>query len=373
LNKETYHKLIEAIREHDRHYFAEARPRISDYEYDQLLKKLEKMEKENPSWVTPDSPTQRIGDALTHGFRQVAHRAPMLSLANTYSREEVEDFIKRVHKLLENRKVSFCAELKMDGVAVSVRYEKGLFVQAVTRGDGKKGDDITANMKTLRALPLKLATKVPEELDLRAEVFMPLSVFQKQNAHKEDLGEEPWANPRNAAAGSLKLLDPHEVAARKLSIIFYGIASDSPVETQYEVHDYLHKLGLPTFDKAEKEHCHTVDEIMHFAEKIEKKREKLPFEIDGIVIKVNELRYHSSLGFTGKSPRFAIAYKFAPQQVQTRIHDITVQVGRTGVLTPVAELEPVFLAGSTISRATLHNREEIERKDIRIGDWVVIE
>jgi DNA ligase (NAD+) len=373
LTKQEYLKLIEEIRKHDRLYFGQARPVISDYEYDQLIKKLEKIEKEHPSWVSADSPSMRIGEALTRGFKQVAHRFPMLSLANTYSQEEVEDFVKRVYKLLESRKMSFCAELKMDGVAVAVRYEEGAYVQAVTRGDGKKGDDITANMKTIHSLPLKISSKAPEELELRGEVFMPIKVFQMLNAKKEEAGEEVWANPRNAAAGSLKLLDPREVAPRRLSTIFYGVEGRTDIETQFEVHEYLHRLGLPVFSKEERQLCHSVEEIMEFAKKIEKRRLSLPFEIDGIVIKVNELRFHPLLGFTGKSPRFAIAYKFAPQQSLTRIDDITVQVGRTGVLTPVAELEPVFLAGSTISRATLHNQEEVARKDIRVGDWVIIE
>ncbi len=369
-----YRELVEKIQKHDRLYYEHAKPEISDYEYDMLYNQLLEIEKAHPDWIVPSSPSQRISPALTKGFKQHEHTAPMLSLANTYSKEEIADFIKRVHKLLEGREVSFCCELKMDGVAVSVRFEGGVLVLALTRGDGKKGDEITANMKTIRSVPLELeGAHSPEVLEVRGEVFMPVKVFEELNAGKEK--EESWANPRNAAAGSLKLLDSAEVARRKLSCVFYGIAESSgkPLEAQFETFSLLEKWGLPVFDKQHRKVCKNLDEIMAFAEGIEKSRHALPFHIDGIVIKVNELRYHDLLGTTGKSPRFAVAYKFAAEQAITKIHDITVQVGRTGVLTPVAELEPVFLAGSTISRATLHNQEEVERKDIRIGDTVTIE
>ncbi|MFS8563298.1 MAG: NAD-dependent DNA ligase LigA [Rhabdochlamydiaceae bacterium] len=264
----------------------------------------------------------------------------------------------------------------MDGVAVSVRYEKGIYVRALTRGDGKKGDDITSNMRTIHSLPLELSgPHIPDVLEVRGEVYMTHAVFQKQNKEKESAGEEVWANPRNAAAGSLKLLDPKLARARNLSAVFYGLADtdDAPVSTQYEVHTFLKKLGLPVFAKEHVMRCQNTAEILRFAGSIEKSRDDLPFDIDGIVIKLDPLKYHQMLGKTSKSPRWAVAYKFAPEQATTRIYDITVQVGRTGVLTPVAELEPVSLAGSTISRATLHNQEEIERKDIRVGDLVTIE
>ncbi|MGE5196395.1 MAG: NAD-dependent DNA ligase LigA, partial [Anaerolineae bacterium] len=376
LTRESYLHLIEEIRKHDKLYFVEAHPIISDYQYDQLVKEVEKIEQEHPEWVVFTSPTQRVGTALQKGFKQVAHVSSMLSLANTYSTEELEDFVNRVHKLLERKHVVFCAELKMDGVAVSVRYEKGLFVRALTRGDGKKGDDITANMKTIPSLPLQLfGSHLPDVLEVRGEVFMPHKEFQRLNAQKEEEGEDLWANPRNAAAGSLKLLDPQEVSERGLSTVFYGIAEESPrtIYTQHECHLQLKKWGLPAFNEHQRQLCHDVEEILHFADKIHKMRLKLPFDIDGIVVKVDDLRLHEKLGTTGKAPRFAVAYKFAPEQAKTRVKDITVQVGRTGVLTPVAELEPVFLAGSTISRATLHNQEEIMRKDIRVHDTVIIE
>ncbi|NGX47589.1 MAG: DNA ligase, partial [Chlamydiae bacterium] len=376
MNKEKYLELIEEVRKHDRAYFVQAHPIISDYDYDQLVNQLKDIEAKNPDWVTPTSPTKRVGEIATEGFRQVVHSVPMLSLANTYSQQELEDFVKRIHKWIGQGDIEFCAELKMDGVAVTVRYEKGLYVRALTRGDGKKGDDITANLKTLRALPLQLdLDNPPDVLEIRGEVFMPHKSFREANQKKEDAGDEPWANPRNAAAGSLKLLDPKEVQKRNLAIAFYGIAEDSgySVQSQFACHKFLEMIGLPTFASHHRLKTKEISEILTFGERVEEERKHLGFDIDGIVIKVDDFALREDLGVTGKSPRWAVAYKFAPEQATTTIREITIQVGRTGVLTPVAELEPVFLAGSTISRATLHNREEIERKDIRVGDAVVIE
>jgi len=374
--EEEYQALIAKILEHDLHYYIEAKPLISDYAYDQLVKELEEMERLHPQLRTPSSPTQRVSQDVSKGFKQVPHPFPMLSLANTYSRQELEDFVKRIQKLLGRAEGDFCAELKMDGVAVTVRYEKGLLVQALTRGDGRQGDDITANIRTIRTVPLKLTgAHLPDSLEVRGEVFMPHRIFEALNEEKSQAGEELYANPRNSAAGSLKLLDPKEVARRKLSAVFYGIADElrAPIQTQYECHQYLQKIGLPVFDASFRRRCKNVDEILQFADQIEGRRCTLPFDIDGIVIKVDLLKIHDQLGVTGKSPRWAVAYKFAAEQALTRIRAITVQVGRTGVLTPVAELEPVLLSGSTIARSTLHNQEEIERKDIRVGDWVIIE
>ncbi|HEV3270369.1 MAG TPA: NAD-dependent DNA ligase LigA [Candidatus Rhabdochlamydia sp.] len=368
-----YMQFIEEIHKHDRLYFLEAKPVISDYEYDQLVKKVEAMEKMHPDWIDPSSPTQRLTDQPSKGFIQVKHRTPMLSLSNTYSREEVEDFIKRMQKWLGPQNLQFCAELKMDGIAITVYYENGKLLQALTRGDGRVGDDITANIKAVRSIPLCIKTK--EKIEIRGEVFMLHRVFQKLNQSKLAIGDELWANPRNAAAGSLKLLDANQVAKRSLSAVFYAFANEAeaPCTTQYDCHHYLKSLGLPSFSDEYIKLCHTADEIMDFARQIEEKRHHLAFDIDGIVIKIDLLKDHAELGVTGKSPRWAIAYKFAPEQAETQIRDITVQVGRTGVLTPVAELEPVLLAGSTIARATLHNQEEIERKDIRLKDYVIIE
>lgn len=368
-----YIQFIEEIHKHDRLYFLEAKPVISDYEYDQLVKKVEAIEKIHPEWIDSSSPTQRLTDQPSKGFIQVKHRTPMLSLSNTYSRQEVEDFIKRIQKWLGSQNLQFCAELKMDGVAVTAYYENGKLLKALTRGDGKIGDDITANIKAVRSIPLCIKTK--EKIEVRGEVFMLHKVFQKLNQTKLVTGDELWANPRNATAGALKLFDPNQVAKRSLSAVFYAFANEAetPCTTQYDCHHYLKALGLPSFPDAYIKRCYTADEIMDFAKQIEKKRHQLAFDIDGIVIKIDRLKDHVELGVTGKSPRWAIAYKFAPEQAETQIKGITVQVGRTGVLTPVAELEPVLLAGSTIARATLHNREEIERKDIRIKDYIILE
>lgn len=364
------------MQRHDLLYYSHSKPEISDYEYDMLLKKLEEIEAIHPDWILPHSPSQRVGEMMTASFKESTHAVPMLSLANTYSREEVEEFIKRVQKGLDGQSPHFCSELKMDGLAISAVFEKGRFVRGVTRGDGKKGDDITLNMKAIRALPMKLASLDPPDLlEVRGEVFMHKPVFLELNKEKEEAGEEPWANPRNAAAGSLKLLNPKEVARRRLSVVFYGIAQDSSnsCKTQSESHLFLEKLGLPVFNSIFRRECLSVDEVLAFGEMVEKKRPSLPFDIDGIVVKVNELKWQQALGATAKHQKWAVAYKFSPEQALTKVLDVTVQVGRTGVLTPVAELDPVFLAGSTIARATLHNQEEITRKDIRINDFVWIE
>lgn len=371
---EEYGKLCRQIWEHNRRYYVEHQPTISDEEFDYLLHAVQKIENEHPEWILPTSPTQRVGEVLTEGFKTVTHRFPMLSLANSYSKEEIADFIKRLEKLVANQSLTFSCELKMDGIAISATYEKGVFTRGVTRGDGKKGDDITANMKTIQMLPLHLhGTHIPDLMEIRGEVFMPHATFKAINEEKFKADEPLWANPRNAAAGSLKLLDPREVASRKLAVVFYGLAENSEegFNSQDGIHHYLQKLGLPTL----KYHacCHSLEEIWKFVEKVRGLRLSLPFDIDGVVIKVDSLQEQKRLGNTAKNPRWAIAYKFAAEQAVTTIRSITVQVGRTGILTPVAELDPVFLAGSTISRATLHNEDEIKRKDIRIGDSATIE
>lgn len=371
---DDYCALCQEIWEHNKRYYVDHQPIISDKEFDLLYKKLEEVERLHPEWLQPTSPTQRVGEALTRGFKTVAHITPMLSLENTYSQEELADFIKRMHKQTEQQNLKFSCELKMDGIAVSVLYEKGRFVRAVTRGDGKKGDDITANMKTIRSLPLQLSgLQVPEVLEVRGEVYMTHKVFEKLNASRSESEEQLWANPRNAAAGTLKLLNPQEVDRRQLSVVFYGIAEESTVSlsSQSEGLELLKSFGLPALDHVRC--CNNLDEIWAFAEEIKTLRPSLPYNIDGIVIKVDDRRAAKKLGNTAKNPKWAVAYKFAAEQATTRITAITVQVGRSGILTPVAELEPVFLAGSTISRATLHNSDEIKRKDIRAGDYVYIE
>lgn len=374
MNYQDYLDLVEQIRYHDKLYYVDHAPIISDQEYDRLYKELEKIEKAHPEWVLENSPTKRIAEDLSEGFMSVSHKIPMLSLANTYSKEEVKEFIGRVEKGLGKSDIPFEIDLKMDGIAVSVHYEKGEFKRALTRGDGKKGDDITVNMRTIVSLPLTLFGKnIPDSLEVRGEVYMPKKIFQALNEERVQLEEEPWANPRNAAGGALKLLDPKEVAKRGLEVVFYGVVEDSShtVEEQYFALKFMKSLGLPIVEHAKL--CHNFDEIWKFVESIEKLRPHLSYDIDGVVIKVNSLKEQQELGVTGKTPRFAVAYKFAAEQAETVINQITVQVGRTGVLTPVAELEPVFLAGSRIARATLHNQEEIQRKDIRIGDTVIIE
>lgn len=371
---QEYEKLCAEIWKHNHRYYIENRPTINDEEFDHLLKKLEQIEAAHPEWISSSSPTQRVNESLTKGFKTVVHRVPMLSLANSYSQEEIADFIKRIHKLIGHQSIAFSCELKMDGIAISATYEHGVFVRGVTRGDGKEGDDITINMRTIKTLPLKIyGSNVPDLLEIRGEVFMPHANFKILNEQRS-LAEEPlWANPRNAAAGSLKLLNPTEVSKRHLSVVFYGIAEDSTasLKTQMECHSFIDSLGLPSLEL--RRHCSSLEEIWEFAEEVRKRRATLEYDIDGIVIKIDDLHEQRRIGTTGKNPRWAIAYKFAAEQAFTYIKEITVQVGRTGTLTPVAELEPVFLAGSTISRATLHNEEEVRRKDIRVGDNVIIE
>lgn len=366
---EEYEALIKEIERHNRLYYTDHEPEISDREFDLLLKQLYDTEIAHPEWVSQASPTQRVGEALTAGFKSVPHAVPMLSLANTYSEEEIKAFIERVHKLAGGVPLDFGIELKMDGIACTAFYEKGVFVRGLTRGDGKKGDDITSNLKTIAALPLKLEAGAPDFLEVRGEVFMPQAFFKRLNEDKE----VPWANPRNAAAGSLKLLDPKEVAKRGLQVVFYQIAqiSGKAPPTEIEQLKAMRSWGLPIvkdFAIAK-----NLEEIMAFSEKVREERKHLPFDIDGIVIKVNAVKLRDDMGTTGKNPRWAVAYKFEAEKAEAVLLGITMQVGRTGVLTPVAELYPTKLAGSTIARASLYNEEEIERKDLRVGDVVIIE
>ncbi|NGX54127.1 MAG: DNA ligase, partial [Chlamydiae bacterium] len=373
MNQKDYRQLCAEIWEHNWHYYVENAPIISDREFDRLLAILVAIENDHPEWVFPGSPTQRVGEMVTGGFPVVRHKIPMLSLANTYSPDEVEEFLARMQKLLHKKEVLFETELKMDGIAVTVRYEDGILVRGVTRGNGREGDNITSNIRTIASLPLELRGNYPKVLEARGEVFMPKKVFEELNRQKQKAGDAPFANPRNAAGGSLKLLDPRQVAKRKLAVLFYGIAEESSgkIKSHYDAVQSLKKFGLPIVE--EQARCRSMAEIWKFAQKMEKKRKSLPYEIDGIVIKVDDLASQKKLGITGKNYRWAVAYKFSAEQAETKIKAITVQVGRTGVLTPVAELEPVYLAGSTISRATLHNEDEVKRKDIRVHDVVVIE
>ncbi len=371
-------ELREIIRTHDYNYYILARPVISDFEYDQLMNELISLEKNNPHLITPDSPTQRVGSDLTKEFKPVEHKIPMLSLSNTYSEDELTDFDRRVKDgLPAGEKVEYICELKIDGLSVSLNYKNGNLLTAATRGDGSTGEEVTANVKTIRSLPLtvnrSIATKLGlDQFEVRGEVYIDLEGFRKLNEERELNGEKIFANPRNSAAGTLKLQDPRLVAKRSLKIFLYYLFSEkAELNSQEENLKLLDKIGFK-IDRNYKL-CSDIREVLDFCSYWEGKRETLPYEIDGVVIKVNSLKQQKILGSIAKSPRWAVAYKFKAKQAETKLKSITWQVGRTGTLTPVAELEPVFLAGSTISRATLHNIDEIKRKDIRENDWVIIE
>ncbi len=363
------------LRRHDRLYYVDARPEISDREYDRLYRELQEIERAHPDLVTPDSPTLRVGGEPLTAFEPVEHRPPMMSLDNTYDRDEVRDFVRRVERLAEGAALSYIVEPKVDGVAVSLVYEKGILAVGSTRGNGATGDDITANLRTIRSIPLRLedAADLPARLDVRGEVFMERDGFAALNAARRESGLEPFANPRNAAAGSLKQLDPRVVAGRPLSAILYGVgeSSDPLPDSHAALLAWLRALGLPTPPRTWQ--AGDSDGILRALDELETCRHAFPFEMDGGVIKVDQRPLYARLGATAKSPRWAVAYKYEPEQAETVLRAITIQVGRTGVLTPVAELEPVPLAGSVIRRATLHNADDIRRKDIRIGDRVVIE
>jgi len=368
-------KLKTQINEYDYHYYTLSQPIISDYEYDQFIKKLEDLEKE-AQYFTKDSPTQRVSGTPTKEFSNIAHRYPMLSLSNTYSKEELMDFDKRVKNILnENESYEYFCELKIDGLAVSLIYENGYFDAGATRGDGISGDDISTNLKTIRSIPLKIIDKdLLKDFEVRGEVYFPTVEFEQMNKERENNEESLFANPRNAAAGSLKLQDAKEVAKRGLRIFCYQLFSEDSIfnnQLQSENIKALKTMGFPTNPNLKI--CKSITEILEFCDEWEKKREELPYEIDGVVIKINDLEQQERLGTTAKSPRWAIAYKFKAMQAETILDSITWQVGRTGTVTPVANLQPVSLAGSTVSRATLHNPDEIKRKDVREGDRVIIE
>jgi DNA ligase (NAD+) len=373
MTRDQYHQLVEEIRRHDVAYYVHATPSLSDREYDALYRKLKDAEDAHPDWITPDSPTRKVGGAPIDAFRSVSHRLPMMSLDNTYSTPELQDFLTRVGKALPaDTDPAFVVEPKVDGVAVSLRWENGLLVQAATRGDGEQGDDITENIRTLRQVVLKI-DNAPRVLELRGEVFMTHAGFQRLNDERRQAGESLFANPRNATAGTLKLLDSRTVARRPLSIVLYA-AGDSDgfsLTTQNALLGWIRQTGLPAPEWWKR--CQTAAEVIAAVAELGQKRASFGYPTDGAVIKVDDFALHPRLGQTAKAPRWAIAYKYSAEQTETLLLGITVQVGRTGVLTPVAELQPVFLAGSTISRATLHNADEIGKKDLRIGDTVIIE
>lgn len=366
--------LREKLREHDYRYYVLAKPVISDEEYDKLMKELIDLEREYPELVTPDSPSQRVGGEPTKEFPTVTHAVPMLSLSNTYSEEEVLEFDRRVRSLLGKEPYRYVCELKFDGVAVSLTYTEGLFVRGATRGDGMQGDDITQNLKTIRSIPLRL-NKHPkglEDIEVRGEVFMTREDFQKMNEERELAGEKTFINPRNSAAGTLKLQDPKIVAQRPLKFYAYFLRAEGiKLTSHYENLRLLKELGFPVNEHARL--CHTINEVIEYWKEWEERREDLPYDIDGVVVKVDSLRQQDLLGATAKSPRWAIAFKFTARKKETVLKDIVLQVGRVGTITPVAELEPVFVGGTTVSRATLHNEDYIKELDIRIGDTVVVE
>jgi DNA ligase (NAD+) len=363
-------KLIDA----DYRYYILNKPDIDDYTYDMMMKELQEIEANFPELKALDSPTQRVGSDLSNDFPTVIHDIPMLSLSNSYYENDLDEFDKRINNLLKGEKYKYVCELKFDGIAVSLTYKNGLFVQGATRGDGVRGDDITTNLKTVRAIPLQLDKKI--DIEVRGEVFFMLKDFFRINEEQEAEGKPRYANPRNTAAGSLKLKDSREVASRRLNMFCYFMRYIDPAQqkkltSHSENLNFLKSLKFPINTSTKV--VNNIEEVKAFCAEIESKRDSLPYEIDGVVIKLDSLEQQSKVGAIAKSPRWAIAYKFKAKQAVTRLKSITLQVGRIGTITPVAELEPVFLAGSTISRATLHNSDEIERKDIREGDYVKIE
>jgi DNA ligase (NAD+) len=363
-------RLRREILTHERKYYVENDPQISDEEFDRLVRELGDLEARFPGLVTPESPTQRVGEKPLEGFPSVVHRTPMLSIDNCYNEEELREFEERVRKLLPGKTVAYTAELKIDGLGISVLYRDGKFARAVTRGDGVRGDDVSGNVKTIRSLPLVIDET--GEVEVRGEIYLPFASFRKLNKEREELGEPLFANPRNAAAGSIRLLDPKEVAARNLGVFLYYLSIDGKEQDgQWLSLRKLRELGFVT--NSHSRFCPALDDVLAYHKEWAEKRDSLDHDVDGIVVKVDSAAERQALGTTAKSPRWAISYKFPARQATTRVNDIVIQVGRTGALTPVAVLEPVKLSGTTISRSTLHNEDEVRRKDIRVGDFVLIE
>lgn len=371
--KKEIEKLTQSIDRHNDLYYHQNRTEISDAEFDAMLARLGALEAEFPQLKESDSPTQRVGGSVTKEFATVYHKYPMLSLGNTYSEEELREFDARVTKGLDGDPCEYFCELKFDGVSISLVYENGILVRGVTRGDGVRGDDVTANVKTIRNIPLVIKGKnVPASFEVRGEVFLPKDVFIQLNKERDDIGEERYANARNTASGTLKMQNSSEVARRKLDCFVYFLRSDtlnihSHEESIRQLEDWKFNVS-GTYTK-----CKSIDEVLNYIHKWETPRQDLPLETDGVVIKVNSFEQQEQLGYTAKSPRWAIAYKYKAQSISTRLNGVVYQVGRTGAVTPVAELEPVFLAGTTVKRASLHNANEIARLDLRLGDYVFVE
>jgi len=364
-------ELSDEIRMHNHRYYVRNSPLISDYQFDLLLEELSRLEKEFPEFLFPDSPTLHVGGEVTKEFRQVVHRYPMLSLSNTYSEQDLRDFEERIHKLAGGD-IEYVCELKFDGVAIGLTYSKGRLVQAVTRGDGIQGDDVTVNVRTIRSIPLKLQGEgFPDEFEIRGEIILPHSSFEAINRQREEDGEEPFANPRNAASGTLKMQDSAEVARRKLDCFLYYMPGTPPFATHYECMQAARQWGFKISDYIVR--CSRIEDILDYTETWERSRRELPFDIDGVVVKVNSFAQQEQLGYTAKSPRWAVAYKFRAEEASSVLLSVDFQVGRTGTVTPVANLSPVQLAGTVVKRATLHNADVIASLDIRIGDTVFVE
>jgi DNA ligase (NAD+) len=370
--KERIEQLRREIEEHNNNYYILNQPIISDFEYDILMNELDTLEKKFPEFVTPDSPTRRVGSDITREFVQYEHRYPMLSLGNTYNEEELREFDARVRKSV-TEPVEYTCELKFDGASISLTYRNGTLLRALTRGDGTKGDDVTVNVRTIKSVPVKVSGKaIPEEFVIRGEILMPRSVFDRINKERTEAGLVPFANPRNSAAGTLKTLDPRIVASRSLiCMIYFLLSEDLPADNHF---DNLKKASDWGFTVPESIRlCKSIEEVLHFIKKWETDRKALPYDIDGVVIKVNSLRMQEMLGYTSKFPRWAIAYKYKAEEALTRLKAVSFQVGRTGTITPVANLEPVLLSGSTVKRATLHNEDQIAILDLHENDLVFVE
>ncbi|MBK7964393.1 MAG: NAD-dependent DNA ligase LigA [Bacteroidetes bacterium] len=366
-------ELTALINDHNFRYYNLSDPLISDFEFDQLLNELIQLEKEYPSLLELDSPTQRVGGEITKNFETVKHIYPMLSLGNTYSEDELKEFHERVIKGIPDEKVEYVCELKFDGVAIGIQYENGKFKRAVTRGDGIQGDDVTANVKTIRSLPLRLKDgNYPAKFEIRGEIILPRATFERINEERVDIGETPFANPRNSASGTLKLQDSSEVSKRKLDCFLYALYGDDlPFLTHEDGLKAATSWGFKVSN--ERKVCHSIEEVFDFINYWEKKRPDLPFDIDGVVIKVNSFSQQRELGFTAKSPRWAISFKYKAESGSTQLLSVDYQVGRTGAITPVANLSPVLLAGTIVKRATLHNQDQIEKLDLHVDDTVFVE
>jgi len=374
--KAEIESLREQLRHHDELYYVQDNPEIADAEYDALFTRLKELEEQHPELITPDSPTQRVSGRPAEGFSEVVHRRPMLSLDNSYNIDELRAFDERCRKLADGREFEYVAELKIDGLSISLHYDDQLLVRGLTRGDGRTGEDVTQNVRTIRSIPLRIRAQKKSpgpEFEVRGEAFIPRNVFEQTNAEREEAGEPRFANPRNAASGTIRQLDARAVAARKLDMFAYDLFSGDrkPFATHWAALDWLQGAGFHV--NPQRRLCASIDEVIDFCNGMESQRDDLDYEIDGVVVKVNSTALQDEFGATQKAPRWAIAYKYPARQATTQVLSIAVQVGRTGALTPVANLEPVLLAGTTVSRATLHNEDEIERLGLLIGDWVLIE